>query len=131
MNTNASRTTNPRVSFTRMRTPIVCLRFVTVFGVNCTAASDETLGARRTLVAGIEYSPDGSRTAPAGSGSEPVVDSPEITVTEAIAFRAVTLKRSFLPTSADVTRYVRPGRARDRRALAAGGVDSAATGTRT
>ena len=57
-----------------------------------------------TLVAGIEYSPDGSFTAPAGSGSAPVVDSPEMTVTDAMALRAVTLKRSFRPTSAEVTR---------------------------
>jgi hypothetical protein len=78
-------------------------RLDTGFGENETRETTRrwSLG---TLVAGMEMSPFGSLIAPAGSGTPTTPDSPEMTVTEPTAFRAVTLTRTLWFTSLDVRR---------------------------
>ncbi len=73
-------------------------RVVTGLGANETrdTISRWSLG---TLVAGIEISPVPSRIAPAGSGTPTTADSPESTVVEPTAFRAVTFTRILWLTS--------------------------------
>ncbi len=65
---------------------------VTGFGENATRETIRrwSLG---TLDAGIEISPLGSRIAPAGNGTLTTADSLESTVTDVIAFLAVTFTR--------------------------------------
>ncbi len=79
------------------------MRVVTGFGAKVTRDTIRRWSAG-TLVAGIEISPVPSRIAPAGSGTLTIADSPESTVAEPTALRAVTLTRSLWLTSLVVSR---------------------------
>jgi hypothetical protein len=102
-NTIASRTTYPRVSVTLTRTVTGPRRLATGFGAKTTCDTIRRW-SEGTLEGGIETAPLGNRIAPGGSGTPTTPDSDERTVVEPMAFRAVTLTRSFLLTSLDVSR---------------------------